>query len=83
VYIILRFISITASREVPGPEVAIQLIPAPREGRRTPDGVWATHPVRRFSAKVMKPGKVTGGTCVITIRRCREGVMTGERYQAR
>jgi len=30
--------------------------------------VWATHPVRRFPAKVTKPGEVTDGTYVITVR---------------
>ena len=30
--------------------------------------MWATHPVRRFPARVTKPGGVTDGTYVITVR---------------
>ena len=53
---------------MPGLKVPIQLIQARSESRGTLNRVWATHPARRFPTKVMKPGKVTDGTYVITIR---------------
>ena len=60
------------------PQVQAQVIPALGDDwPEYPERVWATHPVRRFPTRVTKPGGVTDGTYVITVRGVRGSLGAG------